>query len=153
MGKKMQLIKATIQIQRNKEAEKYRNIIVEACEKVLSFMRQKDKTFNILITNEQKIRELNKKFRNTDSPTDVLAFPFGEKRSPYLGDIAISFTQAKEQAKTYKEKLEDEISRLVIHGVLHLLGQTDDNSSAKKRMWNKQEKILALLKEARQKNK
>jgi len=136
-----------IQIQKKKkEAEKYRDIILQAGEKTLSFMGKKEKSFSVLITDERQIRDLNKQFRNVDYPTDVLAFPSGEKRSPYLGDIAISFTQAKKQAKTYKEKLEDELARLIIHGVLHLLGETDYMPKPKKRMWDKQEKILKLLK-------
>ncbi|MCK4905264.1 rRNA maturation RNase YbeY [bacterium] len=136
-----------IQIQENKKANKYRNIILQAGEKTLSFMGKEKKSLGILITDEHQIRQLNKKFRNTDEPTDVLAFPYGEKRSPYLGDIAISLMQAKEQAKTYKEKLEDELARLVIHGVLHLLGETDYTSKSKEKMWAKQEKILTSLKE------
>jgi probable rRNA maturation factor len=138
MGMEIQILK--------KESKKYRNILLKAGEKALSFMGKKDKDFTVIITGEEEITELNKRFRNCDSPTDVLAFVCGEKHSPYLGDIAISFTQAKKQAKTYKEKLGDELARLVIHGVLHLLGETDYASASKKRMWDKQEKILASLK-------
>ena len=141
----------TIQIQAKKEANKYRKVILKAGEDTLSFMGKKEKSLSILITDERQIRNLNKKFRNTDYATDVLAFPSGEKHSPYLGDIAISFTQAKEQAKTYKEKLEDELARLVIHGLLHLLGETDYTSKSKKKMWTKQEQILASLKEKKEK--
>lgn len=135
-----------IQIQGNKESKKYKNIILKAVERTLSFMGKKDNSLSVLVTDERGIRALNKKFRNVDSPTDVLAFPAGEKHSSYLGDIAISSTQAKEQAKIYKERLEDELARLVIHGVLHLLGETDTNPNSKRKMWDKQEKILELLK-------
>ncbi len=117
------------------EVEKYRSIILKAGKTALLYLDKKEKSLSVLITDERQIRKLNKKFRNTDYATDVLAFPCGEKHSPYLGDIAISLTQAKKQAKEYKEKLEDELSRLVIHGVLHLLGETDYMPTSKKRMW------------------
>ncbi len=141
-------MKLIIQLQgkEKEEAEKCRNIIRKAGETALSFMRIKGKSFSILLTDNEKIRELNKKFRNVDYPTDVIAFPYGEKSSSYLGDIVISFPKAKEQAKIYKEKFEDELARLVIHGVLHLLGETDTTSKSKNRMWEKQEKILTLFK-------
>lgn len=135
-----------IQSKEKKKVEKYRKIMLEACEKALSFMEKTGKSLSVLVTDELQIRALNKKFRHTDNPTDVLAFPSQEKDSSYLGDIAISFTQAKEQAKSYNEKLEDELARLAIHGVLHLLGETDYSPEFKKKMWNKQEKIVASVK-------
>ena len=139
-------MKINIQLQEKKEAEKYRNLILCAAEKALLFAGKENKSLSILLTNEEKIRRLNRKFRNVDKPTDVLAFPCGEKHSSYLGDIAISFTQAKRQSKIYKEKFERELARLTIHGVLHLSGETDTTDKSRKRMWDKQEKILASLK-------
>ena len=133
------------------EVEKYRDIILQAGETALSFMGIEEKSFSILLAENRKIKELNRKFRNVDCFTDVIAFPYGEKRSLYLGDIAISLTKAKEQAKTYKEEFEDELARLVIHGVLHLLGEDDTTSKSKKRMWDKQEKILTLFKKTKDK--
>ncbi len=129
-----------------KEAEKYRNIILKSCEIALSFLDKKEKSFSVLLTDNQEIKKLNKKYRNGDYPTDVLAFPYGEKSSSYIGDIVISLHKAKEQAITYKEELKNELARLVIHGILHLLGETDTTSKSKKKMWDKQEKILSLLK-------
>ncbi len=131
------------------EAEKYRDIILKAGETALSFMGIEEKSFSVLLTDNEKMRELNRKFRNVDYSTDVIAFPYGEKRSSYLGDIAISLTKAKEQAKTYKEEFEDELARLVVHGVLHLLGENNNTSKSKKGMWDKQEKILTLFKRAK----
>ena len=141
-------MKLIIQLQAKgkEEAEKYRNTIRKAGEMALAFLGKQEKSFSILLTDNQKIRELNMKFRNVDKPTDVIAFPYGEKSSTYLGDIAISLHKAKEQSKTYKEKLENELARLVIHGVLHLLGEDDTTSKSKKMMWDKQEKILTLFK-------
>ena len=58
-----------------------------------------------MLTDNQEIKKLNKKYRNGDYPTDVLAFPYGEKSSSYIGDIVISLHKAKEQAIKYKEEL------------------------------------------------
>jgi len=138
-----------IQSKKKKKIEKHREIIFETFKKTLSFMKRHKKSCSILVTDEPQIRALNKKFRHIDYPTDVLAFPAEEKDCAYLGDIVISFTQAEKQAKTYNEKLEDELARLVAHGTLHLLGETDYDPKSKKKMWDKQEKILKLLKQTR----
>ncbi len=135
-----------IQLKEKKKVEKYQKVMLKACEKTLSFMGKKEKSCSILLTDDKQIQKLNKKFLKADRATDVIAFPSGEKNSSYLGDIAISLPKAKGQAKIYKEKPGNELARLVIHGVLHLLGENDTTYGAKKRMWGKQEKILALLK-------
>lgn len=75
---------------------------------------------NLVLVNDKKIRRLNRKFRNKDCATDVLAFPMGEEG--VLGDIAISAETAKRNAKRFRIKYKDELKRLVIHGVLHVLG-------------------------------
>lgn len=75
---------------------------------------------NIILVDDKAIRRLNKKFRKKDKATDVLAFPMGEEG--ILGDIAISRETAKKNAKRYGASYKRELKRLVIHGVLHLLG-------------------------------
>ena len=72
-----------------------------------------------------KLKKLNKKYMWRDYPTDVLSFEIKEKQedgSFYLGDIVVNKDQAKRQAKKYENDFEEEISELVGHGVLHLLG-------------------------------
>lgn len=84
------------------------------------------KTFiSVLIIDDKETRKLNKKYLNRDYTTDVLSFEIKEKQddgSLYLGDIVVNKDQAKRQAKTYENDFEEEISELVGHGVLHLLG-------------------------------
>ncbi len=75
---------------------------------------------NLIFVKDKKIKELNKNFRKKNKPTDVLAFPMGE--DGILGDIAISVETARKNAKAYSVSFEQEIKRLIIHGVLHLLG-------------------------------
>ena len=77
-------------------------------------------SINLVLITDQEIRRLNREFRGKDKPTDVLAFSMGE--DGVLGDIAISTETAKKNAKRYGVSYRAELKRLVIHGVLHLLG-------------------------------
>ena len=76
---------------------------------------------NLVFVNAKRMRALNKKFRKIDKVTDVLSF--GEAAAdPQLGEVVICVEQAKQQAKRYKVTLLEEIQRLLVHGLLHLLG-------------------------------
>lgn len=84
---------------------------------------------SVSIVDDKKIAELNKKYRNKDYATDVLSFNIDEKMEDgtfYLGDIVVNIEQAERQAKEYDNTVEQEISELVAHGVLHLLGVHHD---------------------------
>lgn len=107
----------------------------------------------IVLTDDESMQELNRRFRGTDAPTDVLAFP-NEPRGPfvhapgfprYLGDIAISYPRAQEQAAEAGHSLMAELQLLVVHGVLHLLGYDDETEPERVRMWAAQEAILKAL--------
>ncbi len=77
-----------------------------------------------MITDDEHIRELNRTYRGKDKPTDVLSFPICEKVGDrlILGDVVISVDRAKAQAKEMGHSLEEEFQRLLIHGIIHLLG-------------------------------
>ena len=88
---------------------------------------------SVTFTENEGIRELNRKFRNIDRPTDVLSFPLfdytGESEEPpvdefvgMLGDIVISLEQAKKQAEEFGHSFEREAAFLTVHSMLHLLG-------------------------------
>ena len=80
---------------------------------------------SVLFTDDAELRRLNREFRGRDKTTDVLSFPAppaGAAANPYLGDIAISLERAALQAPRYRLNLAQELLRLLIHGVLHLLG-------------------------------
>ena len=89
-------------------------------------MKLDKKTFiSVFITDDKEMKKLNKEYLDRDYTTDVLSFEIKEKLedgSLYLGDIVVNKDQAKRQAKTYENDFEEEISELVGHGVLHLLG-------------------------------
>ena len=90
----------------------------------INILRKKSKNLTILLTNSRKMKQLNKKFRNKNKPTDVLSFPFNDKnkkkKNIYLGDIAISYEIINRRSKT--SNFFFEFDKIWIHGYLHLLG-------------------------------
>ncbi|MDI6730974.1 MAG: rRNA maturation RNase YbeY [Candidatus Margulisbacteria bacterium] len=75
---------------------------------------------NLVFVSDHEIRRLNGRFRGKNKATDVLSFPMGE--NGILGDIAISVDTAGRNAQRFGVQYKREVKRLVIHGVLHLLG-------------------------------
>ncbi len=104
---------------------------------------------SLLFVDNQRIKELNREFRNKDSETDVLSFPQYESIKTngldddyaYLGDIVISLEKAKEQAEAFDHSFEREILYLAVHSIFHLLGydHMDDTEKAEMR---EREKIV-----------
>ena len=91
--------------------------------KLIKTILRKEKVkgiINLILVDDKKIHQLNKKFRKKDKPTDVLAFPMNE--DGVVGDIAISTEMTKKNAKRYEVTYKRELKRLVVHGVLHLCG-------------------------------
>jgi probable rRNA maturation factor len=95
---------------------------------LLAALDERDSSISVSFVRDAKIRELNRTFRGKDRPTDVLSFPLVEPGDAYpgaerlLGDIVISVDTARRQAADYDAPLDREVQRLLIHGVLHLLG-------------------------------
>lgn len=83
------------------------------------------RSFCCLITSDRELRRLNLQFRGKDAATDVLSFPAPEDAS--LGDIAVSAESAARQAAEFGHDSESEIRILMLHGVLHLLGQDHES--------------------------
>ena len=106
----------------------------------------------ILIAGDGELRTLNRDFLGIDRPTDVLSFPSDEPDPAngrlYLGDVAISFPQARMAAQRGGHPVKAELQLLVVHAVLHLLGHDHARPAEKARMWAAQTAILASLKAA-----
>jgi probable rRNA maturation factor len=107
----------------------------------------------VVVSGQDTMRDLNRRFRGIDMPTDVLSFP-NEPRGPfaglvvspqYLGDVVISFSQAQSQARDAGHEVGAELVLLVVHGVLHLLGYDDAEPADRERMWAAQRTILHAL--------
>lgn len=106
-------------------------------------------TFNVIFVDSDKIKELNKTYRNIDRETDVISFALedGEANINFefgrlLGDIYICVPKMKAQAKEYGHSIAREMGFLTIHGLLHLLGYDHMTKEEEKIMFAKQEEIL-----------
>jgi len=75
---------------------------------------------SVVLCSDYLIRKLNRKYRKIDKATDVLSFHIGD--ADLLGEVYISLQRAKVQARRYGVSYEDELKRLLIHGLLHLVG-------------------------------
>lgn len=106
---------------------------------------------SIVIEDDAHLQALNKDYLDIDAPTDVLSFPSGEEEPDpetgrvYLGDVIISYPRAGEQAGAAGHPLLAELSLLVVHGILHLLGHDHGEPGEKDRMWAAQAEILRDL--------
>ncbi|MBR1779665.1 MAG: rRNA maturation RNase YbeY [Clostridia bacterium] len=132
-----------------------RMLIRRACIAALrleKFNRSTD--VSVTFVDNEKIRELNKKYRNIDSETDVLSFPSGENGeyssnpdtgATILGDIIISLPKAVEQAKNQGSTMPQEVAFLTIHAMLHLLGYDHENTSDKIKMRVKEQTLLGQI--------
>jgi probable rRNA maturation factor len=107
----------------------------------------------VVVTDDDTLRELNRRHRGVDAPTDVLAFP-NDTRGPfvnvpdgpcYLGDVIISFHRAVAQAIEAGHDTQAELQLLVVHGILHLLGYDDQAEQPREKMWRVQSQILQAL--------
>ncbi len=104
---------------------------------------------NIILTGNEKLRGLNKKFKDSDRATDVLSFAFDEDKTPgntMLGEVYISLEKAATQSKKYDVSVQNEVERLLVHGILHLLGFSHQNSDDAKEMFSKTESYLSYHK-------
>ena len=84
--------------------------------------------FTCLITDDAEMQRLNREFRKVDHTTDVLSFP-SRQNLGFLGDISISFEQARRQAAEYGHAVGVEVEILMLHGVLHLLGMDHESDA------------------------
>ncbi len=96
---------------------------------VLRRLKVVDAEVSVLVTGDERIRELNRRYLERDRPTDVLSFPDGDRLPDghlLLGEIVVSLDTARRQARTVGHGELDELRELVVHGVLHLVGYDHD---------------------------
>ncbi len=98
----------------------------------------------IIFTSDQKLLDINKQFLQKDYLTDIITFSYTEKND-LSGDIFISIDRVKENAKKYDVSFSEEIKRVIIHGILHLMGYEDYNDQDKMIMTNEENKLLKLF--------
>ena len=142
-----------------KENKEYEDIIEKVLLKCYQEENISEKSFyiNIILTNPNNIKQINKQFRNIDKETDVLSFPMFNKEelSNYkeikgvgqevLGDIIISISKVIEQAEEYGHSFERELAYMVVHGFYHVIGYDHIEKTDKEQMRKKEENILVKL--------
>lgn len=99
---------------------------------------------NYIFCSDSYLLSLNQGFLKHNTFTDIITFDNSEDPSSLEGEIYISIERVKENAKKYNVPIEDELSRVMIHGVLHLLGFTDKKPTEKALMRKKEEACLSL---------
>ena len=125
--------------------------ITNLTEKQIDTKLIEESLVSIVLTDNKRIHEINKVYRNVDAPTDVISFAFqDEPLNPSsdltnLGEIYISLEKASSQALEYNHSFERELSFLTVHGLLHLLGYDHMNETDEKEMFDLQDKILKNL--------
>ena len=134
------------------------NRLVEVAEISLELEHfDKPAEISIVLTDDRRIRVLNREYRGKDCSTDVLAFSqlegegfsLGDGEAASLGDVVISVETARGQADERGHDLGDELDLLVAHGVLHLLGHDDETDSAAADMRRREAKIMDRLQHGR----
>ena len=129
-------------------------LIERACETALSSEGAKG-DITVLVSTPERIRTLNREFRNVDSVTDVLTFPSAEGEAVlcpadgYLGDIMICYDRAVQQAEEFGHPLSRELAFLAVHGTLHILGYDHMQPDEEAVMRQRQREILEEMGETR----
>jgi len=109
----------------------------------------KEVSLTILLSNNKNIKKLNKKFRNKNKSTDVLSFPSEKKinikKSPYIGDIVVSYEFMNKPKALSAPEFKSKVTKIFIHGFLHLLGYDHIKLKDFKEMLIEEEKIYRTL--------
>ena len=106
-------------------------------------------SLTILLSNNKNIKKLNKKFRNKNKSTDILSFPSEKKinlkKSPYIGDIVVSYEFINKPKSLSTLEFKSKIAKIFIHGFLHLLGYDHIKLKDFKKMLIEEEKIYQTI--------
>ena len=138
----------TEEISWSKKIKKKENLFNEVCKYFPKKFRFINKKVNLtlLLSNNQKIKILNKKFRNKNKHTDILSFPFDQSlkklKEIYLGDIIISFNHINRPKNLSNKEFKEKTIKIFIHGFLHLLGYNHINYKDYKKMLKEEKKVF-----------
>ena len=127
-----------------KNPEKYLIQKIKKLQKI-SYFKNKNQEFSILLTNNLKMKKLNFRFRKKNKVTDVLSFPLNHKtkKNIYIGDIAIGFEIINKRSKI--SDFSYEFDKMWIHGYLHLIGYDHKKNKEYVKMAKKEKLILNFL--------
>jgi probable rRNA maturation factor len=126
-----------------------RTRVSEIARRVLKAERVNDAMLSITFLGSRAMAALNRRHLGHRGPTDVIAFGLGRSvpRSPVIGDIYIAPDVARANALSHGAGVREELTRLIVHGVLHVLGyeHASDASRVASPMWARQERLVARV--------
>jgi rRNA maturation RNase YbeY len=125
---------------KNIQKKRIKNVLEGVCK----YFQKTDFVLNVVFVENRTIKQINKKFLNHNYVTDVISFDLSEK-GINLGEIYICIDVAEHQAKEYRVSLTNELQRLAIHGLLHILGFDDSSSEKKEQMTELENQFLNIL--------
>ncbi len=124
-------------------------IIQRVTQSILKEAKHSTAELSLSLVGKTRMRSLNRKYRGRDYPTDVLAFPMqaiGKQATGFLGDVVICLPIAVGQASRFHNTPDQELLRLLVHGILHLLGYDHERSPQEAvRMQRKERAIIKKL--------
>ena len=119
------------------------NNLKSLCREVLVSEGFEKYSLSIIFVDDEKLKKMKKKYFNQDLYTDVIAFNLSDDKSKLDGEIYISFDAIKINSELYKTNINNELQRIVVHGILHLMGY-EDNTKDKKEEMTKTEDFFLL---------
>ncbi len=129
-----------------------RRLLRSRARRLLGELGQTRSELSVTLADDEQICELNASYRHAARPTDVLAFSLVEGdcadyRGPLLGEVVIGVERAASQARRARRSLDDELARLLIHGVLHLLGHDHQRQAEARAMRAEERRLWRVLRE------
>ncbi len=121
------------------QQEKY----ISTLEKIIGDYKKNYSKIHYVFCSDDYLLELNKTHLQHDYYTDILTFPYND--DPIESDIFISIDRVKENAEEYGVSFENELSRVIVHGVLHLVGLNDHNKKDQEKMRQEENHYIDLI--------
>jgi probable rRNA maturation factor len=100
---------------------------------------------NFIICNDEYLYKMNRKYLKQKTLTDILTFPMAEDGNTVSADLYISIDRVRDNSKKYKQQVKKELARVMIHGILHLIGYDDHDEEGVKKIREKEELYLKDL--------
>jgi probable rRNA maturation factor len=101
-------------------------------------------SLNFIFTTDSVLAPLNVIYLNHNTLTDIITFDYSNERRDIIGDVYISIDRVRENAAKFSTDFDEELHRVIIHGVLHLVGYNDKNASERAQIRKKEEAYLSL---------
>ncbi len=134
------------------------SFVEKKIDQILSTFSKSECELSITFVSDKEIQDLNKQWRDKDSPTDILSFVQSDnvedfdfwpemEENQILGDMVISISAIERNCENFNVSFDEEVERILIHGVLHLLGYDHKTNDKTEPMLILQEKILSEVRE------